>query len=67
MSARPEAEKVHGGDPAVPALTWAVLQALAIVQGMDEVDMAELVRQNMLGLIGVDSRLPRLQRPAGGL
>ena len=51
----------------MPTLTWAVLQALAIVQGMDEVDMAELVRQNMLGLIGVDSRLPRLQRPAGGL
>jgi len=28
---------------------------------MDEVDTAELVRQNMLGLIAADSRLARLQ------
>jgi len=54
------------GEPAMPDLVKPVLQALSIVQGLDMADMAEQVRQNMLGLIGTDSRLARLQRALTG-
>ncbi|MFC2008855.1 hypothetical protein ACFLUT_02240 [Chloroflexota bacterium] len=37
-----------------------MLQTLAIVHDMDQVEMAEHVRQNMLTLIGNDNRLDRL-------
>jgi TatD DNase family protein len=49
------------GEPAMPDLVKTVLQALAIVQGLDEADMVERIRQNMLALIGADSRLDRLR------
>jgi TatD DNase family protein len=48
------------GEPAMPELVKTVLQALAIVQGCDLGQMAEQVHQNMLTLIGSDSRLDRL-------
>ena len=49
------------GEPAMPDLVKAVLQALAIVHGMDTAEMAEQVRLNMLRLIGNDARLDRLR------
>jgi TatD DNase family protein len=54
------------GEPAMPDLVKTVLQALAIVHGMDTVEMAEQVRQNMLCLVGSDRRLHRLLRALRG-
>ncbi|MFC2008857.1 TatD family hydrolase [Chloroflexota bacterium] len=54
------------GEPAMPDLVKPVLQALAIVHDMDQVEMAEHVRQNMLTLIGTDNRLDRLWHALDG-
>jgi len=48
------------GEPAMPDIVKPVLQALAIVQGLDETDMQEQIRLNMLHLIDNDRRLERL-------
>jgi TatD DNase family protein len=48
------------GEPAMPDLVKTVVQALAIAHDMDQMEMAEHVRQNMLTLIGTDNRLDRL-------
>ncbi len=49
------------GEPAMPDLVKTVLQALAIVKGIDLADMAQQVRRNMLTLIGGDARLQPLR------
>ena len=54
------------GEPAMPDLVKTVLQALAIVHGMDTTEMAEKVRQNMLCLVGSDNRLDRLTKALRG-
>ncbi|MBN1856785.1 MAG: TatD family hydrolase [Dehalococcoidia bacterium] len=48
------------GDAAMPDIVKTVLEALAIVHGMDIAEMAEHIRANMLRLIGDDNRLERL-------
>ena len=48
------------GEPAMPDLVKTVVQALAIVHGLELQELAEQVRQNMLTLIGTDNRLDRL-------
>ena len=48
------------GEPAMPDLVKTLVQALAIIHGLDETDMREQVRQNMLRLIDRDRRLDRL-------
>jgi TatD DNase family protein len=50
------------GDAAMPDIVKTVIEALAIVHGMDVAEMAEVVRGNMLRLIGSDNRLERLSR-----
>jgi len=50
------------GEPAMPDLLRTVLQALAVTHGVDETEMQERVRRNMLALIGDDPRLDRLAR-----
>ncbi len=50
------------GEPAMPDLVRPVLQALAIVRGLDEADMGARVRENMLRVVGDDGRLMRLSR-----
>ena len=54
------------GEPAMPDLVKTVLQALAIVHGMDTAEMAEQVRLNMLRLVGKDDRLKRLRNALEG-
>lgn len=54
------------GEPALPDLVKPVLQALAIVQGWDEPDMREQVRQNLLTCIDADTRLTRLSHMLQG-
>ena len=54
------------GEPAMPDLVKTVLQALAIVHGMDTTEMAEIVRLNMLRLVGKDGRLDRLRNALEG-
>ncbi len=48
------------GEAAMPDLVKTLVQALSIVCGLDETDMREQVRQNMLRLIDNDRRLDRL-------
>jgi TatD DNase family protein len=48
------------GEPAMPDLVKTIVQALAIIHGLDETDMREQVRQNMLRLVDRDPRLDRL-------
>ena len=53
------------GEPAMPDLLPTVLQALAVTHGMDEIELAGHVRQNMCELIRGDARLDRLARMLG--
>ena len=54
------------GDAAMPDIVKTVLQGLAIVHGMDVAEMAEIVRLNMLRLIGEDNRLNRVRSALQG-
>ncbi|MBN1152985.1 MAG: TatD family hydrolase [Dehalococcoidia bacterium] len=54
------------GEPAMPDLVKPLVQALAIVHGLDETDMREQVRRNMLRLIDGDRRLNRLRSALTG-
>jgi len=49
------------GEPAMPDLVKPLVQALAIIHGLDEADMQEHIRLNMLRLIEADDRLGRLR------
>ncbi len=54
------------GEPAMPTLVVPVLQALAMVHGLDEAEMREQIRLNMLLLIENDGRLVRLRSALTG-
>lgn len=54
------------GEPAMPELVKPVLQALSIIKCLDEDATREQVRQNMLSLLGDDSRLKGLRRVLEG-
>lgn len=54
------------GEPAMPDLVKPLVQALAMIHGLDESDMCEQVRRNMVQLADGDRRLDRLTNALSG-
>ncbi len=54
------------GEPAMPELVKPVVQALAIVKGIDEAEARERVRRNMISLVGDDARLSGVRHALDG-
>ena len=54
------------GEPAMPDLVKPLVQALAIIHRLDEMDMREQIRHNLLRLVDGEPRLKRLEAALQG-